>query len=357
MPSIRLIPSLICSFLLCYSGVLWSQGTGNAQKAGKQHVTQQSVSGPDSLKYKLEYKGLFSAFIWTSLADVVFSSARETSPFQDVAGCHLRMRLSTEGYEVEKIYPYRYEWRSVVSPDLGKVYLVEEISGGVKEAHNAAWLNWPGGEINFYRKRNRIEPDVFAEDEDVEDGLVFDADPRLQEVIWEKDGARPVPDFLNRQPLLDGKYTYLIYDKSVKLAKDLRLTDPLGLLFAARWADYNRSSRQVVPISYKDDIRQYRIEKVGKEAVQIGTRTIPALKIKLLRDNEEEAEDEGYVAIWLSGDARRLPLQYDIDVVLGRIRLKLLEQSLKQTGRVQTCLDTASLHQRSARNGKTAASE
>lgn len=342
---------LILWIVLGGAGVVQAQ----EQEVEKWHLTRAASASPDTLVYRLEYEGLFTAFVWTPLADVVFSSDREVSRFQGAPVCRLRMRLSTENHKVENLYPYRYEWRSRVSPDLGKVYLVEEISRGVKEEHNVAWLDWAGKEINFYRKRNIIEPDVF---EDGEEGIyATEAKPQAPRVEWEKDGAKPVPDFLNQQPLLDGKYTYLIHEKSVRLETDDALTEPLGLLFAARWADYRQAPRQVFNVSYKDEIRQYRVEMIGRETLEIGSRAIPAIKVKLKRNNEKEAEDEGYVSIWLSDDARRLPLQYEIDVVLGSIRLKLSPRSLQRQKRVKTCLDVTALRKMYAPAGKPAVAQ
>jgi len=325
----------IFSFLLSVSGLVL------AQNVEKWHVSRQAPENTDKLIYQLEYQGFFTAFVWTTLADVSFTSARNKTGFIGASSCLLDLRLSTENYSTEDVYPFRYEWRSLVSPDLGKVYLVEEISTGVKEEHKAVWLDWNDKKINLYRKRNKIEPDVFDDEED--EFYIVEPEVKKNKIEWEKDGAKPVPEFLNRQPLLEGKYTYLVYDKSVKLASDLLLTDPVGLMYATRWHNYRASPMYDYDVSYKDEIRKYRIKKLGRERVALGTGQIPAIKVRVMRTSQNEADEEGSVTIWLSDDNRRIPLKYEIDVVLGKMRLNLSEASFNRYKKPQTCLDVKAL--------------
>jgi hypothetical protein len=331
--------------LLVLSLLCVVMGQALAQDVEKWHVTKQSPGSQDKLVYRLEYQGLFTAFVWTSLADVSFASARNKIKFDGKNSCELDMRLSTENFNTEDLYPFRYEWRSLVSPDLNKVFLVEEISKGVKEEYKATWLNWNNKEINFYRKRNQIKPENYDDTEDQMYGT--ETVESEQKIEWEKDGAKPVPDFLNQQTPLEGKYTYLVYDKSVKLASDLVLTDPLGLMYATRWHDYRASPVYDYDVSYKDEIRKYRIKELGRETVEIGSHQIPAIKVDVMRKSPDEAEAEGFVMVWLSDDNRRIPLKYEISAVLGWIRLNLTETSYNSYKKPQTCLDVNALRKMS----------
>ena len=50
----------------------------------------------------------------------------------------------------------------------------------------------------------------------------------------------------------------------------------------------------------------------------------------LISSCNDEAKKEGWVKIWFSDDAARIPLNFQAEAPVGKMRVKLTEQSLKK---------------------------
>ncbi len=306
----------------------------NAAEMERWRLAETRVDGGEYLVYRLSYRGIFTAFVWKDLADLVLISGQRPITFERQPGCHLQLKLSTENYAVaEALRPTRYQRLSIVDPRLQRTLLVEEIEDSTEDEQNATWVNWADRRIELFRQRRQIT--------DGSAGFFFDDDdPYPADVEWEKDGARPLPDFLNTSPLLDGKYTPLVYDKAIDIPDLESLLDPLSLIFAARRQVDDSSQERIFPVTYEDEIRYYRIHALGREDVDIAGTRLPAHKLEIKRTRLESAEDKGLLIMWLSDDERRIPLQFEIQAKVGKVKIHIRAESLRDNRNTDSCITT-----------------
>ncbi|VAW50927.1 hypothetical protein MNBD_GAMMA06-1612 [hydrothermal vent metagenome] len=270
------------------------------------------------LLYRLSYSGFLTAFVWKDLADTVLSADSAPSKFNGQKSCRLHLRMSTENFLLaESFSPMRYHWRTTINPDLSRIFLIEEINENDDDLHRVVWLNRNKNQIEIYRKRKKMIPQF---DENEEYDFYDDNDADL---AWEKDGKKQPPDFLVENPKIEDGLNYLIYDKAIKIEKNGSVFDPLSLIYSARWYDYGKVGDIDFVVSHKDGFRQYKVFFEDKEIVEIGSKSVNTLKIVIRRHKKESGENEGFMAIWLTDDERRLPVQYLVEAKLGEIRLKI----------------------------------
>ena len=306
--------------------------SANATEMEHWRLAETRVDGDEYLVYRLSYRGIFTAFVWKELADLALIAGRQPVRFEQQPGCHLQLKLSTENYSVaEALRPTRYLRRSIVDPGLRRALLVEEIEDSTEDEQNATWINWADKRIELFRQRRQISDDSA--------GFFFDDDdPYPAKVEWEKDGAKPLPTFLDTSPLIDGKYTPLIYDKSIDIPDLEVLLDPLSLIFAARRHGDNPEQDLVFPVTFEDEIRYYRTHGLGRETVEIGGVSRPALKLQIKRTRIEGADDKELLVMWLSDDERRIPLRFEIQTKIGKIKIHIRPQSLRDNHGAESCL-------------------
>lgn len=280
------------------------------------HLSETQVPDAETLHYTLAYRGILSAYVWAQLADVVVAAPATPRPFTGQASCELSLRLSTENYGfAELLRPVRYHWRSRVSPDLVRAFLAEEIDDGKRQRHRAVWLDWPGHTVKLYRKRRQVPMPQYTPDDEETLGE--------QPLVWEGDGEQPLPAFLDTLPRIDGQLSYLVFDKAAPLPADGSVIEPLASLFATRWHDFDSNGALPMTVSYRDEINAYHARLLGRETVVLPRTTAEALRVAIQRSNEAEAGEEGTLTLWLSDDARRLPLQIEIDAGFGTLRLQI----------------------------------
>lgn len=330
-------------FLVLIAALFIGQSTAEEKVYEKWKLAEQLHQGTDYLVYQLDYTGFFTAFVSATLADVAFFSDPKNELIDGQESCQLTMKLTTENHATaESVYPFRYQWKSKASPELDKVFLVEEIRGGVKEDYRASWLDWRNQQLELYRKRNQVlvyPEKAFQNEYELE----FGDDDNEPKLVWEKGGDKEVPPILDKFPVKDGQPGYLFYEQSVKLTDVDKVLDPLGLIYAARWHDVN-TSIATYNVTYRDEIREYRVKLLGKEILEIGESRVPAIKIDMMRAAEEEVEDEGFVVMWVSDDERRLPLRFEVEAPLGYFSVTLTEKSLKEYKKPMTCLSKSNRH-------------
>ncbi len=312
----------------------------STNELAKWDLRENNSNHSDYLNYKLKYRGFITLFIWKELADIAFISDAKIEDFEGNQSCQLAMKLTTENHSFsESLHPYRYQWRSKVSPDLSKVYLVEEIGKGTNEEFNVHWLNWKDNVIDLFHQRQLIVPeeDVYAEEEEYNNSFT-DVKDQTPEPFWEKDGKIPMPGYFNHLPNLGNSLDFLVHEKSIEFDQVSGLIDPLALIFSARWHNAINQNKSVFQVIHKDEIREYQIELLGEEILTVGEQEISTTKIYISRKNKQESEDEGFIALWVSNDAKRIPLKYEVEVRIGTIHVDLTEKSLQQYNQPKSCL-------------------
>lgn len=284
----------------------------------------------EHLLYRLSYRGLFTSFIWKDLADIAFVTTHSARPFQQQPSCDLYMKMSTEDYALsEMFHATRYEWHSTVDPSLRHVFLVEESDTGKHQERTATWVNWSERRIELFRQRERLPAKRSA--------FFFGRPAKPEPQEWEGDGSKALPAFLNTYPLIDDKYTPLIYDKSIDLPALDGLLDPLSLIYAARWHNYDSRGDLQYSITYNDEINTYQARSLGHDFVDIAGTQLPAHKIEIQRADQAAAEEQGFLILWLSDDEWRVPLQFEIKSKLGRIKVHIVPASLRDSRRARHC--------------------
>ncbi len=296
------------------------------------------VENAENLVYHLSYKGFFTAFFWKGLANVAFIADTSSHLFNNQPSCYLMLKVSTENFGfAETLHPVRFIWRTTIDPAFPRVLLTEEINEIVDGKYELVWLDYANNKIELFRKRRKI-PDqiIYAEDEEGESDLEGDI---VVSSYWEKDGKKAVPAFLDTFPPLENGMSYLVYDKTAPVKLEHPVLDPLSLLYAARWWDYDLLGDLVVDVNYKDRINQYTAHRHGREIIKVAGRELPATKIELTRTNKDEAKNEGYMLMWLSDDGQKLPLQYQVDAKFGKIKVHISEKSLINYRKQKLCIN------------------
>jgi hypothetical protein len=101
--------------------------------------------------------------------------------------------------------------------------------------------------------------------------------------------------------------------------------DPLGAIYILRALPLKAGMTASIPIPIIDSGKAYTMRvKVGSvEAVKSGLGTLPALKLSMtITDAAGKAEGGGF-SLWLSDDARRLPLKLSAGLSVGSVQLTL----------------------------------
>jgi hypothetical protein len=305
--------------LLSFSSALASN-----EKYQRLDLLTNHPEGIEYLTYKLSYSGLITGFVWKDLADVSFHILPGEMEFRGIKTCEGIMRLTTENHSfAELIHPIRYEWISLSDPGLERTYLVEQIDRGRSDNHRIVWLDWDKEKFRFYRKRELKE---------VEKAEVWDFGDDAEIVYeWDKDGRETVPEFLDRYPPVnDGQLGYLIHDKTEKGLKTDNAIDPLSLVYKLRHHDFNAQPQIDLVLTLEKDIDMYRATYVGKDQIYIDKTLVDALIVQVSRTDEEEAKKEGWVKIWFSDDSARIPLNFQAEAPVGKMRVQITEQSLKK---------------------------
>jgi len=321
--------------LLSFSNALASN-----EKYQRLDLLTNHPEGTEYLTYKLSYSGLITGFVWKDLADVSFHILPGEMEFQGIKTCEGIMRLTTENHSfAELIHPIRYEWISLSDPRLERTYLVEQIDRGRSDNHRLVWLDWDKEKFRFYRKRELKE---------FEKAEAWDFGGDAEVVYeWDKDGREAVPDFLDRYPPVnDGQLSYLIHKKTEDGLETETAIDPLSLVYKLRQHDFEQHPQFDLVLTLDDEIGHYRVTYMGNDVIEIDKNPVEAMVVQVSRTDEEEAKKEGWVKIWFSDDSIRIPLNFQAEAPVGKMRVQITEQSLKKaSGQVKPlpCLKQAGL--------------
>lgn len=101
--------------------------------------------------------------------------------------------------------------------------------------------------------------------------------------------------------------------------------DPLGAIYILRALPLKAGMTASIPIPIVDSGKAYtmRVRVGGIETVKSGLGSLPALKLSMtIIDAAGKAEGEGF-ALWISDDARRLPLKLSAGLSVGSVQLTL----------------------------------
>src|SRR5688572_852662 len=101
--------------------------------------------------------------------------------------------------------------------------------------------------------------------------------------------------------------------------------DPLGAIYILRSLPLKAGMTASIPIPIVDSGKAYtmRVRVGGIESVRSGLGTLQALKLSMtITDAAGKAEGSGF-SLWLSDDARKLPLKISAGLAVGSVHLTL----------------------------------
>jgi len=314
-------------FQTLLTGMLLVIGSGLVQASDytKWDLLHNVPDSGEYISYKIGYRGFITGFSWMNLADMVLHNKPQTNELDQQTVCQSVMRLSTENFPfAEMFHPVRYAWMANNNPDLSFTRLVEYTDKGKSDNYHVIWMDWPHETIRVYRKRElklvkQTTQLSFLGDQ-------WSVEPKRE---WEKDGAEEVPPFLLRYPKVDnGSRSFLIHDKTVMEVGDETVLEPLGVLAVMRRHDYLSQPIFDINITVDEEVKKHTVRYQDEEVLVIGNISLPAIRLRVANSEKNQADQEGWMDIWLSKDERRLPLRYQVDAPVGKMRVQITENSL-----------------------------
>lgn len=264
------------------------------------------------LHYRLSYSGFITGYIWKELADVTINLTPEATTYREQPAAQLTMEVTTKGYSLaETLRALRYKWVSILDPELQRSLLVRVVDKGDNDSHEVFWYDWEKRNISSFHKRERQDASI----------PIFDEQPRLE---WETNQLPAPPAFIDPFPRVGAEeFSYLIMDKQKLGLLQENAIDPVSMLLRLRHHDYKKQPALDLAILLENDLAPYRAKLLEREHLDFDDKEIPCLKIEVRRSNEEG--EEGAMWMWLSDDARRLPLRLDVEAPLGMLHIELQE--------------------------------
>jgi hypothetical protein len=314
-------------FSIPLATMLFVLGTGLSQAGGypKWDLRNNVPESGEYISYKIAYRGFFTGYSWKNLADMVLHNKAESHEFNQHEVCQSVMRLSTENFSfAELFHPVRYEWIANNNIDLSYTRLVEYIDLGKSDNYHVVWMDWPHEMIKVYRKRER-KPD----ESDKELSFLGEHWAQSNKFKWEDDGAEALPSFLSHYPRVDnGRRSFLIHDKTVREVGDKTALEPLAVLEVMRRHDFKKQPSFDINITVDEDVKMHTVRYQDDEVLVIGGINLPAIRLRVANSEKNQADKEGWMDIWISQDERRLPLRYQVDAPVGKMRVQITQESL-----------------------------
>lgn len=101
--------------------------------------------------------------------------------------------------------------------------------------------------------------------------------------------------------------------------------DGLATLYALRTRAYKAGDRFTIPIADDGVLYSAAVETTGPEHVKTGVGEFDAWDLKITVTDPKGTQVGKNMAVWLSNDARRLPLKLQADLAVGSFGLALKE--------------------------------
>lgn len=141
--------------------------------------------------------------------------------------------------------------------------------------------------------------------------LPFRSEQQLQE------GARR----LNRALNFEQERGRVVREDNLRTEIPSGTHDLVSLVYALRRFDLTPPRRTSVAIFTSNRAHTLAITALSREQIQLGGETLPAVQLALTTDAREP--DRNAYRLWISDDARRLPLRFTMQTPLGSVRADL----------------------------------
>ncbi len=103
-----------------------------------------------------------------------------------------------------------------------------------------------------------------------------------------------------------------------------RTQDALSAVFALRGSPMTAGTRMLMPMTFNGNLYQLQVTIEGRESLKTRMGTRPAWRLRpVLLEEGRPAESPRGMTLWLSDDARRLPLKMQVELPTGRFDLTM----------------------------------
>lgn len=242
------------------------------------------ASTPETLNYRVYYKGLLSAMQELPIAEARLVTRRADDGRLEES----TLTLSSAAHDVvDALYPIRYRLRALVDLQDDDLVATERFSRTRKLKHDLAWVDDDAGRLRYVRAgAGRPEP--------------------IPEALRPWVGAGEFGD----------------PGKPVRAAPD-GLLDRLSLVQALRRRIPAAGQVLTLPVTDGPKLYRYEVRLDGSETLQVAGRAIPAWRLRVVGfehndDGSVKSEPKhAPVYVWISRDAARTPLRFHIDHTAG----------------------------------------
>jgi len=116
--------------------------------------------------------------------------------------------------------------------------------------------------------------------------------------------------------------TASIATSTVKVATTAQ--DPLGAIYVLRALPLKAGLAIAIPMTDSGKAYTMRVRVAARESVKSALGELPAWKVALtVTDAAGKATDDGNLTVWISDDARKLPLKFTAGLTVGSFQLTL----------------------------------
>lgn len=100
--------------------------------------------------------------------------------------------------------------------------------------------------------------------------------------------------------------------------------DPLGAIYVLRALPLKAGLSLPIPMTDSGKAYTMRVKVIGRENVKSALGTLPAWKVAItVTDAAGKTADDGNLTVWISDDARKLPLKFMAGLAVGSFQLTL----------------------------------
>ncbi|MGD2081393.1 MAG: DUF3108 domain-containing protein [Chromatiales bacterium] len=275
----------------------------------------------ERLEYTASYEGLLSGGQQVDVAEVVLSTQRRPTRFNGEPAYKTTVRASTGPYEgINRVYPLRYEYNSLLSADLQRCLMFDQRRDGRKERHKVVWFDW-----NEHRvARLRRGADDGRGNGGGLEAVLDDLAPRG---MGQGEPLRSqAMDAFGELGIIGDEDSYEARAVSVPTLPD-RLFDRLAMLQVLRLSDLDGSSSLHIPVTDGEKLMSYRVEILGRERVHAdvdgqGWDTYH-LRLSAVEAGDAGPGEDSAVDLWLATDSTRTPVRLSSEHRLGRFEIRL----------------------------------
>jgi hypothetical protein len=302
--------------MLVASGAVWASGSAPPYLG-------------ERLEYTASYEGLLSGGQEVDVAQVVMSTQPGPTRFNGERAYRTRVQVSTAPYDsIERLFPLRYEYNSLLSADLRRSLMFEQRKEGRRPRHVIVWFDWDENRVARFR-RGADSP------RDAQGGLA-----EMLEELASASSMRGDPvgsgalASLVELGFLGGEEDYEARAVSVPHLPD-RLFDRLSMLQVLRLSELEDGTSLRIPVSDGERLLYYTVRSMGRERLKMEGRVWDTYRVRLsaVEAGKPGPTDDPPVDLWLAADARRIPVRLSSEHRLGRFEVRLQDAGGRGGGR------------------------